>query len=416
MSPLTGRRSATIFAVASLALSACTENTPTQIEPFNVRGSVVGVLGTPAGGFTVSIEGRAPVITDDNGIFEYSDVVPPYDLLVLQSDRLGFHQVHAYEGLTVPNPEIVCCGGEPISVYNGPTLRGTVPIGPGETARLFFVDEYGQQQGFQPFTTSTYLVKLHFLQAPAVSGTVYLLKSLEASSEYVAIGHKPLEAHAGANQELSFSESDLMMVGQRVISGVSHLPIAFHITSYRLGPQWRGDTIHFEYVFAEGKALPAKFGYAFPDVPGATFSLGVYAVGPNLTRTSQELIGIEADGSSIELVMERPVTLISPADKQDGVKPGAAMTWSRGHGRGLYRVSVSNTPGPRFYIHTGKTSARIPDLTPFDIAPPVGQYAWSVAQILDVGSVDEFASRKAARVPHATTGSERRFFMLSDAP
>jgi hypothetical protein len=300
MSPLTGRRSATIFAVASLALSACTENTPTQIEPFNVRGSVVGVLGTPAGGFTVSIEGRAPVITDDNGIFEYSDVVPPYDLLVLQSDRLGFHQVHAYEGLTVPNPEIVCCGGEPISVYNGPTLRGTVPIGPGETARLFFVDEYGQQQGFQPFTTS--------------------------------------------------------------------------------------------------------------------FSLGVYAVGPNLTRTSQELIGIEADGSSIELVMERPVTLISPADKQDGVKPGAAMTWSRGHGRGLYRVSVSNTPGPRFYIHTGKTSARIPDLTPFDIAPPVGQYAWSVAQILDVGSVDEFASRKAARVPHATTGSERRFFMLSDAP
>src|SRR6185436_4238881 len=174
-------------AVASTVFLACGAapdgggGSPDGGATLDVHGRVVGPTGVALAGLSVGI-GEKTAVTDMDGRFSITGVVPPYDLnVVLAGTPVS---VGRYEGLTRPDPTITFLLLFGTVVPNTATIAGTVSGGePIGSQGLFTTAFFTTSEAHSDFTAigitsrnNPFTLPVSWFGPEAISGTVHVLQ------------------------------------------------------------------------------------------------------------------------------------------------------------------------------------------------------------------------------------------------
>jgi hypothetical protein len=356
-----------------------------------VSGRVVDLFRQPVAGLEVRL-GASTSATDAAGRFSFSDVLPPYDLVVKRASPL---EAHVFKGLTRPDPTlpliVVAPAASRTAQVSGALSGGAgFPQGASTVSALFFAADQGwggvylfpdQGPAYGPFGAAWY--------GPAIeSGTLYGLQwSVNAQllpQSFLAFASAPLAVSDGA--AVTGANLALQPAGTGFLSGVVTVPSGYTISGKTLwlnaGP--------FSGVFLGTDGTPgAIFTYAMPDVG---LPLGVQV---SATRSGHSTAVYRANLLPNEVIdVNLPTAPLpqAPGDGATGVTTATPFSWLPYPGS-IHLAIFSSSAGADFFVYQAGTSTALPELSGFGLPlPPGAAYDWAVWGMGPFADLDAFAA------------------------
>src|SRR5262245_38227912 len=298
-----------------------------------IQGRVLDPIGNPVGGIQVVIGEKRPT-TGPNGDFHFDAVLPPYDLVVLDTPVL------VYRGLAHSDPTVTT--RRAVTTLRFSTVTGRVPYDPGVSTAVFFAGGLGVPTWARP-PSSSYLMRI--LWRPDLvppTGTLHALQRQEVSGptkEYLGLASRRRTLEQDEVVE-DFAPTAFEDVPTASVHATVTLPAAYE-------PQWNRLTLLFEgqrVQLEQRVEKSSEFDFAAPVLGKSPCRISVGAQDASLFRSSQGaaefLPGLEA---SLEIVVYAGPEPSSPADGATGVVQSTPFAWSPGGGPGIYVMSVSSS-------------------------------------------------------------------------
>jgi len=382
-------------AVASTVFLACGAapdgggGSPDGGATLDVHGRVVGPTGVALAGLSVGI-GEKTAVTDMDGRFSITGVVPPYDLnVVLAGTPVS---VGRYEGLTRPDPTITFLLLFGTVVPNTATIAGTVSGGePIGSQGLFTTAFFTTSEAHSDFTAigitsrnNPFTLPVSWFGPEAISGTVHVLQFEapgpgESPTAYTGYGtHSALAVTRDG--ELTGADVALTAPGNATIDGTIAVPDGYQVQEKTLGLEVSGLTAVPIGHVDDGDTA---FTFSVPQGIPATAAVTVNADGNGAGSVSLRVSGIAPGSTGVSLVLPAPGQPIAPDDGAT-VGAGTELSWhSLEHA--VHLLSLSGGPGEPFvYVVTGAPTARLPEL------PAGSTYHWFVAELGPFDGIDAF--------------------------
>lgn len=383
---------ATVTASAGPTLSAVVTITVAPSTGIEVSGRVVGTAGDGLPGMRVAIGGKTRV-TDAEGRFSIPGVTPPYDLAVASSGIPPTAGV--YHGLTRPDPTLVflfsAAGTEPSTgVLSGRVLGGDPIPSDGEFTGAVFASP--ETSRFITLGSRDYSLQLSWFGPTTTIGTVHVLQwkspgggrpptSYTGFSSVTAVRVTDQSATGDASVQL-FDPGTTSIAGDLVApagSAVSSRSLILEFADHALlplGSDLDGDT-HFSYPVPRNVTLTAVVTATAEFPSGA----GVFR------RES----GIARGATDVGVVLPLPALPSTPDDGSADVSASTDFRWSPFVGGVHLLVFNGTATTPSYYVVTGETSTRIPDLPALGAAlPPATSFSWFVVGLGPLASVDDY--------------------------
>lgn len=393
----------TIFLPLLFVLS-CSEDSPSEpnetVQTITVSGFVKDFDGEPVSGVPVIIKGKTPVTTNANGAFTVSGVSKPYEARVIFStDQAAL----VYQGLTRTDPTLIYLGIA--SNYKSATISGSVPPAIGKITRVFFNTDEMAWSAEADQVTGSYILSVDWKGTDnSLSGTLQVLRWTQGSNglptQYDAYGFKQsITVSDGGNfPNNNFAVTDLTDPPEQNISGSVVRPTSSYVLINKVLYLFFGDA--GIYLGQEwGVGLSDNFSYVVPSISAAKFGVDAEAslnATPTSRYTSYSKRGITGGSSGITVNLKSAPQLNIPAHNGSGIDTTTQFLWTMGSGGGICVLLISPTnpaAGPTFYIFTGSNSSSIPNLAPQGLGLPSNiSYAWQVAQVFPVSSINDAAS------------------------
>jgi hypothetical protein len=383
---------ATVTASAGTALvAAATVTILPASTTIDVAGRVVGIPGNGLAGVTVAI-GTLTAVTDADGRFSIPDVTPPYDLALVAPGSPPMAGL--YQGLTRPDPTLVLlfflAPGEPhTGVVSGRVFGGDPIPSDGEFTGVVFSSP--EATGLLTLTSRDYTLPLAWFGPETTFGTVYMLRWKSPGpgrppTEYVSFASTT--AVRVTDDQTSDGSLQPFDAGTASISGEVVAPAGVTLISKSLSLEFSD---HALFPLGSDQNAETRFNFVVPDHITLTAVVTAIAEFPSGAATFRRQSGIARGANDVAVVLPTPALQSTPADGSTGVSASTEFRWSPLEG-GVHLV-VFNGPGtkPSFYVVTGESGTRIPDLSTLGAAlPPASPYSWFVVGIAPFGSVDDY--------------------------
>jgi hypothetical protein len=355
-----------------------------------VSGRVVDLFRQPVAGLDVQL-GAVTATTDAAGRFSFSDVLPPYDLVVKRASPL---EAHVFKGLTRPDPTLPLIGAAPAASrtaqVSGVLSGASFPQAVSTVSALFFAADAGwggvylfagEGPAYGPFGASWY--------GPATeSGTLYGLQwtvdSQLLPQSFLEFASAPLEVGDGG--AVTGANLALQAAATGFLSGAVAVPSGYTIDGKTLwlnaGP--------YTGVFLGTDGTPgAIFTYAMPDV-GLPVGVQISA-----TRSGNSTAAYRANLLPNEVIdvslPAAPFPLVPPSGTT-GVTTATEFSWDPYPGS-IHVAIFSSPAGADFLVYQAGTSTALPELSGFGLPLPAGAaYTWAVWGIGPFADLDEFAA------------------------
>ena len=165
---------------------------------------MVGILGAPAGGVTVTIGSRT-VTSDTSGAFSVPDVTPPYDVTVSSA---ADNWAHVFVGLSSPTPTLLAAGaiaGSTPTASNATvagTISTTTPIDATHPVEVCVEGVSTEVVGCKTLTTSnSYSITARWASTANVAVRLHALQMTLPSSDALPTGY---EGYAFSSSSTTF--------------------------------------------------------------------------------------------------------------------------------------------------------------------------------------------------------------------
>ena len=387
-----------------MALAACAGPvTPEPPVTINVAGSVQALGGEPLASAEVFLEDagglRGPVASAVDGGFDFADVAAPYSLSVVPPPGSLLTPV-TWANLTRPNPKVVLTmetGGAPTE--NCPSGKGRVagfinpPVGPANTAEVFFISDALSVQGVsfasvsRPSGAATYEILPTFNGIECPAGAIGKLVYVERDAVGDIAGVAVVDGVFVANDDTVSTAENLspgpFVAG--VISGTISFPAG--VDEAEVQPVMRfGDA----YALMEGTTVSAAapdFSLQVPVVAGIQFRVlaSRLAAPANLRWSWSDVVSAPANDIVIDLGDLSEMTSPSGATTD----PSPSFDYTAVAGINLYSVMIIDGNAFAHMAMSDQEQLSIPQLPP--AAQLSGDLAWAVVGITarDADSVDD---------------------------
>lgn len=374
------------------------EQLTVTVQPVvDLRGTVVGMNGGPAGGIQVAVHvgDGLPQTTGSDGTFGVGTVPTPYDVTV--HDPTAGRSV-TYLGLTLEEPTLLMLGVTP-GPQHQTVVQGEVTGGfgypepsDGWTQVAFGSDDTRIDRRADATTGAFDVDPLVWFGPLQTEGRLHALQWRAGPdglpTSYSGYAQRPLTlrstvpVHAGVSL-------NVLPVDEGVVSGSTPIPAGYSPFARTLSVQFDDGAsivVAGELGFSEG------FSYRTPRVGDGDPTLAVTAIGPADSGGFAVLPDLPDTASGVELALPVASTLSEPTDGATGVDATTEFRWSSPLKR-AHLVRFQSGGGPSFDVITGDTSVTLPDLASLGVSVPRGAvYTWRVFGLEPYVNVDAVAN------------------------
>lgn len=354
-----------------------------------ITGQVLDTNDQPLAGRTVVQAGRTTT-TDANGNFTFTTVAVPYDISIVQTSP---KVATVYSQLTRTDPmlrDFAVLTNPSRSTTVGGTLTGLSSSGDALTGVSFASPEvsHGDYVNTNPYAlavawfgpTST-TGKVHAMQWTVdVNGTLGAILTYGVSSGTVALT---------SGTAVSNADVALAPVASQPVTGTIALPSGYTISERSVYVTFSDGAT---FGVSDDSVSTPGFGVPIPSGVGATAV--VTATADNGTEQSYaQVSGLAPGTSNVTLTLPSPASPTAPANGATGVDTSTAFVWIPLAG-GVQVLALSGQgTDPTYYIVSGGTTVRIPDLSAQGLGLPAARtYDWFVVGFGPFASVDAFAA------------------------
>ncbi|HET9156836.1 MAG TPA: hypothetical protein VFN91_09235, partial [Myxococcaceae bacterium] len=403
--PPTSVASATTATLAASSGSLSSNATITINPPaaITVAGTVVDNQLRRFAGVSVIIGGQSTV-SDASGHFSIANVTPPYDLTALATtggDKAG----SLYKGLTRTDPTILVALN-PTSTDNTGTLTGTVtggdPLGTaGENTRIAWGSTQANQfqNAGDSISSSPYSLMVSWDAAlPSITGNMHVLQwaedgnGLPASYKGYAVKTGVAVAAGGTTNNVNLAMS---APGTSNVGGSVTVPAGVTLDGKLLSVSFDDSAA---ISLGSDASAGTSFSYLYPNVTGATASIGATGSNAGGDAVAAQTSGIALGTTNVSIALPAPISAVLPANTATGIGTNTDFSWTAfAGGNAVYVLLISGPSGqPGYAVFTTATTARIPDLSGQGLGlPPAASYSWNVLAISPHSSVDSAAGAKS---------------------
>lgn len=392
-------RSRLALSAALIVAAACTSKpTSPAPEPLDLHGRVVSSSGLPVAGVTVSVNGATAQSTGDDGRFDVTGIVPPYDVAVGEAQ---WSRAVVWTGLRRADPVLTFpwgpVGGRfgsfsgeitgTVSTTFSPDFLVETPVGSTRVTHPVAAGDgpYTSGAGWGGGEPTEVAATVHVLQTTyAISG-----------SDRIATGFP------------AYGTAGMTLVAGNTVSGVhlalSPVPSTSLVPSATLPAGWtgvlfadaffgacHGDGYHLGSVFAPPPWPP----FAVPSIAGLRTHVWVWGWGPEGGTHVHRMV--EAGTSTVDVVVDLPPALLAPAAGTSGVGPGTSFTWTTSPHADLYLLRLFCDDGSSVQVFTEAAASPLPDTTAVGVALGAGEACgWEVVGLGDTAGIDRLAASPA---------------------
>jgi hypothetical protein len=389
-----------------------------------VSGHVVDAYGNPVAGVIARVAGHAPATTDYSGAFSFSEITPPYDLVL--STPGPRRTIEVYAGLTRVDPTVAMyqagsappgagdrsaslagqvTGGDPEAMARG-DFQGVL-FASSELPACDALDVLGVAIAAPP---DSYKFPVSWRGASTLQGAVLAMQwradsNTGAPTAYWLATAPEVSIADGATASIP----PLALATAPVVTteGIVRLPAGYSLklTSVQLSPAAQSPA--FSLFYDDNAGLPwgnqPIFHYILPVLDGAALQLCARAASTAAPRLDSVAMGcVQASGlAAVEVPVEAAPEPFSPVNGANAVGLDTVFTW-RPFPESVTALEVTpdGTDAPAFLVFTADSRASLPDLSEPALALPSGtSYHWRVRGFAPVASVDALATPGAVPMP-----------------
>jgi hypothetical protein len=364
---------------------------PKPANPIVVTGAVVDANGQPTPGLTVVIassSGSQTLVTDANGTFTTTNVLPPYDATVVQAT-----QATVYQGLSRTDPTLTAffsLTNNRSAGISGSLVGGTYPESAGYNTFLVFASPQTVHSVGTP-TTATYSSTLAWPGPSTTTGTLYALQVHSSGglpTDYPGYGTLSGVALTDTGS-VTGQNVTLGSVTTGTVSGSVTAPTGYSIFYKSVAIQ---EASNFNLSVLLDENSSSTFSYVTPVI--ANMTLTVTATAVSAAGEFSAVLKADQSPNATGLTFDIPPapTLTSPANAATGVTVSTPFNWTD-FPSGVYEFQATSSSGVTFYVLTAATTATIPDLSAFGLPLPASTaFTWFVLGFAPVQTIDLLAS------------------------
>lgn len=354
-----------------------------------ITGQVLDINDQPLAGRTVVQAGRTTT-TDANGNFTFTTVAVPYDISIVQTSP---KVATVYSQLTRTDPKL-----RDFSVANNPsrttTVGGTLTGLSSSSGALTGVSFASPEVVHGDFVTANpWSLPISWFGPASITGKVHAMQwTVDGNGTLSAIltyGVTSGVVALTSGSPVSNADVALAPVASQPVTGTIALPSGYTISDRSVYVTF-SDGATFG-VSGDSVSTP---GFGVPIPSGIEASAIVTATANNGTAQSYAQVSALAPGTSnVTLTLPSPASPTAPANGATGVDTSTAFVWTPLAG-GVEVLAMSGQgTDPTYYIASGGTTARIPDLSAQGLGLPAARtYDWFVIGFGPFASIDAFAA------------------------
>ncbi|MGE3456543.1 MAG: hypothetical protein AB7O24_15645 [Kofleriaceae bacterium] len=412
VAPGTATGAATVTVVGTVGNLERTAQLTLMINPMTVSGIIRGQVP----GVTVVLVGKPAQTSDGQGKFEFTDVIPPYDIYTVSTDFGGTQYVFYYDDLTRPDPVVNIAPPLPFVVTSSANVTGTKS---GGNTSSPLVIAWGDTAGKTTTVNGSngYSLNAAWSFASTKMGTLHALQwTTKVSGEpetFLGYGQTAVELTASTNAVV---DVQIQTPAIATVTGTFQSPPGFAAPTITL-TQALGNNSHTMW-----SAVATAMNATIPMIPAGPSA--VFGIATLSTSKSQFVIPAIASNADASFVMRSPAVQGQPQDGAVDVTTSTPFDWVGPAGVVNQVTMVTQGAVKASYeIITTNSSVTIPIIPELPL-PGTQSFTWRVTGYGPHATIDEAASEVGLRsavpttfegAPHFSTISMDRAF-TSAAP